>query len=216
MKTFFFGSKKHVIATLLLALLMLFLGACTASSRVAENRNEAIGEHSAKSKFYEAKQISEIEEWKDLEGKIVMVYILNPVTGALWIPAQQCKGVPASSTESLEPNSGQGVINGGTGWAPWKYKLDGTDVVTEEMTGRDGTFGEPAPFRQCMTVDGNYLDWSAFNDNVIVTSQIFTFPEATVQRDFEAEIRLLQAEEVIKNGGCVNTETLAEIPCPGK
>lgn len=126
------------------------------------------------------------------------------------IPPVQCKGVPASSTESLEPNEGHPI---GSGAASWRIQLDGQDVGTVEMAGRDGTFGDPVHFRQCMTVEGNYIDWPVYGVLVLVTSQSYTFPPATVQRDFETEARLLVAEEILKRGGCINAETLLEIPC---
>jgi hypothetical protein len=64
-----------------------------------------------------------------------------------------------------------------------------------------------------MTVEGNYIDWPVYGVLVLVTSQSYTFPPATVQRDFETEARLLVAEEVLKRGGCINAETLLEVPC---
>lgn len=194
---------------LLVVLLLTFITGCTPQKTI-EERNNVIGIRSATSNFQEAAQISETEDWKDIPNKIVNVYIINPVTGGLLISPIQCQGVPNSSTESLEPNNGNP-------WSAtqsaWRVPVDGLDVATTELAGRDGTFGDPVHFRSCMGVDGNYYDWPAYGALVIVTSASYTFDDATVKRDFEAEARLLKAEEIIKRGGCIHPETLEEIPC---
>lgn len=203
---------KYVLRSMLLIFVLSFLAGC--SGRTPETvlkRNEAIGIRSAQSNFYEAQQINAIEDWKDDPSKIVNVYVVNPVTGGLLVPVIRCMGVPASSTESLEPNDGVPWYSSGGG-TYWRIPIDGMDVGTTEMPGRDGSFGEPVPFRQCMDVSGNYQDWSIYS-LVLVSSASYTFPEATVKRDFEDEARLLIAEEIIANGGCVNAETLEEIEC---
>lgn len=201
--------KRRTMFFVLVVVAMLF-GACRQPQKTIEERNNVIGIRSASSNFQEAAQISKTEDWKDIPNKIVNVYIINPVTGGLLISPIQCMGVPNSSTESLEPNEG-GPWSGVQ--TTWRVPVDGVDVSTTEMAGRDGTFGDPVHFRSCMGVDGNYYDWPAYGALVIVTSASFTFPEATVKRDFGAEARLLKAEEVIKRGGCINPETLEEIPC---
>lgn len=132
------------------------------------------------------------------------------MTGGLLVPPIQCIGVPASSTESLEPNVGRPYRN----WSGyWQVPVDGIDIATEELAGRDGTFGDPVHARQCMTVDGHYVDIPAYGLPYLVTSQAYSFPDATVQRDFETEARLLIAEEILNRGGCINPETLIEIEC---
>ncbi|OGD76839.1 hypothetical protein A2368_00340 [Candidatus Collierbacteria bacterium RIFOXYB1_FULL_49_13] len=201
-------SRKWLLLPLLVVILLV--SACSSSQETIKERNRVIGQTDADSEFMEARQIAEIEEWKDNPDKIVNFYIINPVTGGLLIPPVQCKGVPASSTESLEPNEGKPTSGHGD---YWKVPTDGVDVLTNEMAGRDGTFGEPVHYRQCMTVDGNYIDISAYGMPYIVSSYAYTFPEATVQRDYETEARLMQAEAVLKNGGCIDVETLVEIPC---
>lgn len=185
----------------------IFTG-CAQQQQTLVERNNAIS-RTDKSNYYEAQQISDIEAWKDNPGKIVNLYIINPVTGGLLVPAIQCKGVPASSTESLEPNEAVPWTNA----TSWFIDLDGVDGGTTEMAGRDGTFGEPVAFRQCMTVDGNYIDFPGLGLPYLVSSASYTFADATVKRDFEAEARLLAAEQIIERGGCINVETLLEIPC---
>ncbi len=144
----------------LLALLAaLALVSCNSTQATIDNRNQAIGQPSAASNFAEAKQISEIEQWKDDPGKIVILYVNFP-PGSDNVIVVQCKGVPASSTESLEPNQGAPWGIGESG--RWRVPVDGADVGTTEMAGRDGTFGDPVHFRQCLTVDGSYIDIPAY------------------------------------------------------
>lgn len=191
-------------------LLILVLAACgTTVQQTVLDRQEALGPTVAKSNYAEAKQIQEIEQWKDDLGKIVFLYINFP-PGSDTILTLQCRGVPASSTESLEPNIGAPYA--GTSMR-WRVPIEGVDTLTEEMAGRDGTYGEPIHFRQCLTVDGTYVDVPAMGVPYLVSSVPYTFPPATIKRDFESEARLLKAEEVIRRGGCVNAETLVEEPC---
>ena len=98
--------KRILLATFVL-LSVLVTVACSATSATIDNRNKVMGERSAESNFLEAQQVAKVEDWKDTPGKIVNVYILNTVTGSLWVPPIQCMGVPNSSTESLEPNNGR-------------------------------------------------------------------------------------------------------------
>lgn len=193
-----------------LLICLVLLGACAPVSEREKAKQVALGDLPDKVNFLEAKQIVAIEQWKDDPGKIVNVYILNPATGGLWIPTIRCVGVPTSSTESIEPNIGSPYVKSSGG--RWRVPIDGIDVLTEEMSGRDGTYGDPIAYRQCMDVTGQYHDWSQFTQ-VVVSSADYAFSEATVKRDFEAEARLLQAEEILKNGGCIDTETLLEKEC---
>ena len=199
---------NRVIAALIA---MIVLVACGETQGTIQQRQEAIGQPAGASNFAEAKQIADIETWKDDPGKIVLLYVNFP-PGSDNIVTVQCRGVPASSTESLEPNGGRPW-----GWAEgngWRVPIDGTDVNTTEMAGRDGTFGDPVHFRQCLTVDGTYIDIPAYGVPYLVSSAPYTFKPTTIKRDFEAEARLLKAEEIIRRGGCVNAETLIEQPCP--
>lgn len=205
--------RKYALYIVLILLVPIVLAACAKQQETIADRNAAIGDNqsSVPSNYFEAQQIQNIEEWKDNPDKIVNVYIFNTVTGGLLIPPVQCQGVPASSTESLEPNVGspRGFDSG----SYWVVPIDGTDVLTNEMAGRDGTFGDPVPFRQCLSVDGHYYDFPALGMPYLVTSASYTFPDATVQRDFETEIRLLQAEALLQAGKCVDMQTLVEVPC---
>lgn len=188
----------------------LMLTGCGVTQATVEERNAVLGERSASSNFFEAQQINAIENWKDDPAKIVFVYVLNPATGGLLIPPVQCQGVPASSTESLEPNDGSSSSAMGYGF---QVPVDGYDIYSFELAGRDGTFGDPVHFRQCMTVEGHYIDFPAYGLPYLVTSQSYTFPDPTIKRDYETEAKLLQAEKIIERGGCIDTETLEEIEC---
>lgn len=204
---------KNLWGVALLAALVLTSCSPRPTQETVAERNEVIGERSADSNFFEAQQIVAIEDWKDNPAKIVNVYVLNPVSGGLLIPPIQCMGVPASSTESLEPNSGGSDYGASYSFMyPFHVPVDGADIYTNELAGRDGTFGDPVAFRQCISVDGQYHDWSLFM-NVLVSSASYSFPDATIKRDFEAEAKLLKAEEIIKRGGCVDVETLEEMEC---
>lgn len=187
---------------------VLLLAGCGATQQTVQRRNEVIGQQVVQGNFAEAKQISDIEVWKDDPGKIVLLYVNFP-PGSDNVINVQCKGVPASSTESLEPNIGDPWGHVDT----WRVPVDGYDVATKEMAGRDGTYGDPVHFRQCLTVDGTYIDVPAMGVPYVVSSVPYTFKPSTVKRDFEAEARLLKAEEIIRRGGCVNGETLVEQPC---
>jgi len=168
-------------------LALIALVGCASVQSTVQQRQEAIGQPAATSNFAEAKQIQDIEQWKDDPGKIVLLYINFP-PGSDNVVTVQCRGVPASSTESLEPNEGTpyGSFEGGA----WRVPIDGVDTATREMAGRDGTFGDPVHFRQCLTVDGTYIDIPAYGVPYLVSSAPYTFKPTTVKRDFEAEARL--------------------------
>jgi hypothetical protein len=203
--------RSWVLLVVVFAVLVL-VGCRRPVQETMVERNRVLGEREAAGNFFEAQQIATIEDWKDDSSKLVNVYIINPVTGGLLVPPIQCMGVPASSTESLEPNDGAPACYGGNCYDAFQVPVDGVDIRTTELSGRDGTYGDPVPFRQCMSVDGQYHDWSQFMD-VLVSSASYTFSEATTKRDFEAEARLIVAEEILRNGGCVDVETLQEIEC---
>lgn len=200
--------KKFLVEILII--MMILLTGCGAVQQTIAEREAVLGQTDVSSNFAEAKQISDIEKWKDDAGKIVFWYVNFPPNSDN-VLVLQCKGVPASSTESLEPNIGIPWTNTSTGW---RVPVDGYDVNTSEMAGRDGSFGDPVPYRQCMTVDGQYHDIPAMGVPYLTSSALYSFPPSTVKRDFESEARLLVAESIIRRGGCVNPETLEEIECP--
>lgn len=201
--------KLYSLSALLFVLFALLQ--CGAVQETIQERQEVLGVREVESNFAEARQIQEVELWKDNPSKIVNVYLLNPVTGGLLIEPIQCKGVPNSSTESLEPNVGRPGVSEASAW---RVPVDGADVRTNEMAGKDGTFGDPVHFRYCLTVDGQYHDWPSIGLPYLVSSAFYNFENVTIKRDFETEARLLKAEEIINRGGCVNIETLEEQPCP--
>lgn len=203
--------KLYSLSALVFVLFALFQ--CGVVQETIQERQEVLGVREVESNFAEARQIQEVELWKDNPSKIVNVYLLNPVTGGLLVDPIQCKGVPNSSTESLEPNQGVPYYDSGPG-SYWRVPIDGYDTGTTEMAGKDGTFGEPVGFRYCLSVDGQYHDWPSVGLPYLVSSAFYNFQDVTIKRDFETEARLIKAEEIIKRGGCVNIETLEEQPCP--
>ncbi len=208
--------KHRVLPFTVLIVLAVLMSSCAVPvNKNIEARNLAMGEVEravGEGNFQEAKQVLAVENWKDQVGKIVNLYLIDPVAGGLLVPPIQCMGVPNSSTESLEPN---------TGYASrleylWNTPVDGWDIWTSEIPGKDGTFGDPVAFRYCLGVDGNYYDFPALGIPYLVTSASFTFEPSTVKRDYEAEGRIMIAEEVLRRGGCVDPTTLVEIECVAK
>lgn len=189
--------------------LSIFLFGCGTVQDTVTERNRAIGPVANKSNYFEAQQIKEIEEWKDKPGKIVMLYANFPVYSDNVIIIQ-CKGVPTSSTESLEPNNGL-TYAGNTFIIP---DIDGgsQSIRTDELAGRDGTYGEPIQLSQCMGIDGHYYDIRGVP--AIVSSNLMQFPKGLGQADVEGQIRLMQAQRIIESGGCVSMETLEQQECP--
>jgi hypothetical protein len=172
--------------------------------------SQAVGDGGARA-YVEAVMMARIEEWKDDEAKIVNVYFFNPATGALLINPVRCIGTPVSTSEDLEP--GLADPRGASSW--WVPPLFPGDVGmwTNEVAGRDSTFGDEVPGYECLTVDGQYMRWPA-TFPALVSSASYTFAPPTVQRDLASEIQLEQARAIIQRGGCVNPETLQEQPCP--
>lgn len=203
-----------------LVAMIMVLAACT--SPVQEDvakRQEAVAAAvgpSGDRAYNEAIQMAKIEQWKDDEQKIVNWYIFNQATGNLLIPPVRCIGTPLSTSEDLEPGSGNPYRgdNAGSGYR-FRVPVDGVDILTEEVAGRDTTYGDEVPAWECLTVEGQYIRIGMFTPN-LVSSASFTFPPATVQRDLETEILLEQAKALIQAGKCVNAETLQEQPCAGK
>lgn len=200
--------KRSSFFTLLFVVLSFALSACGQVQDTVADRNRALGTVENKSNYFEARQIKQIEEWKDNPGKIVYMYINFPPFSDRVITVQ-CKGVPTSSTESLEPNVGL-TYNGNTFIIP---DIDGGSQTmrTEELAGRDGTYGDPIPYSQCMNIAGSYYD--SRNVPLFVSSDFFSFPSIPVVKDAALEVRLMAAERIIANGGCVNPETLEEQEC---
>lgn len=205
----------RLLLALAFIVVLFYLAACGTQQKAVVDRNAAIGQRTGSSNYFEAKQVDAIEQWKDDPSKIVLMYINFP-PGSDNVISVQCQGVPASSTESLEPNGGAPYRDASLGGSTeyWVVPIDGVDVRTNEMAGRDGTFGEPVPYRQCLTTGGAYIDLPSMGVPYIVSSTAYTFPPSTVKPDFEANARMLAAEQLIRSGKCVNYETLLEIPCP--
>ena len=159
-----------------------------------------------KSNYFERKQIAEAEKLNDRPGKVYWWYIL--ATDGRLITSYTCIGRPASSTESLEPNNSTSYSSG----TKWKVPLEeGQLGYTEEMMGLDGTYGEPVPFRYCITPEGHYVDVAMYQPS-IVSSIPLTFPAPAVRFDEQLEAKKLQAEQTIKSGGCIDS-ALNTIPC---
>lgn len=204
------------VCAALVALVMVLVGCGEAPQQEVSRRQaaveQAVGPTDARA-YAEAIQMARIEQWKDDEQKIVNWYIFNAATGNLLIPPVRCIGTPISTTEDLEP--GQAGAPGST-YTEFSLALEGGDVIrTNEVAGRDTTYGDEVPAWECLTVEGQYIRIGMFTPN-LVSSASFTFPPATVQRDLETEVRLEQAKAIIQRGGCVNAETLIEQPCAGE
>lgn len=61
--------KVWLALALLFVLGSLVNAGCYGEQAAVEKRNEVVGQHSADSSYTEAKQIDEIEEWKDNPNK---------------------------------------------------------------------------------------------------------------------------------------------------
>jgi hypothetical protein len=210
--------KKFNVFALLLVLLLTITSCASPQEHTTNVERDRVlaGAFDNDSNFFESQQIAEIEEWKDQPGKVVNLYLFDPVKGGLLVPPIQCKGVPASSTESVEPNEGMSDYwrySGDDAHVPFKENIEGQEVFTFEMPGRDGTYGDPAPYRQCISYDGHYYDFPNLGVPYLVTSATYTFPDPTVERDIETELKIRQLEIVLENGGCVDFNRLVEIDC---
>ena len=203
---------KKLTLGLFIMFSVVFVSGCSVTQGTIEKRGEVLGQRPADSNFLEARQIGDVEDWKDLKGKIVNVYLINPATGNLLVPPVQCMGVPNSSTESLEPNNGRTC--GSESGCLWKVPVDGADIYTTELAGKDGSFGDPVHFRYCMTADKQYFDFPAYGLPYFTSSGYYVFPPSTIKRDYATEAKLLIAEQILKRGGCINIETLEEKACP--
>lgn len=187
----------------------LFLSLATAAcaptqQRVTDAQNAV--DVPDKHNFFERKQIAQAEIMNDRPGKVYWWYILSDDGGL--ITSITCVGRPASSTESLEPNNayaGYGLTYG------FQVPMDGADAFSTEMMGIDGTFGDPVPFRYCITPEGHYMDVSMFQ-KTIVSSIPLTFPAPEVRFDAELEAKKLIAERTLANKGCIDSN-LNPISC---
>jgi len=160
-----------------------------------------------KSNYFERRQIAEAETMNDRPGKVYFWYILSS-EGKL-VQCFTCVGRPASSTESLEPN--QIYTTSGMTYG-FEVPLEGDQsAYTSEAMGIDGTFGEPVPFRYCITPEGHYVDVSMFQ-NSIVSSMPLQFEQTLARFDAELEAKKLIAEKTLKEGGCIDSN-LNPIPC---
>lgn len=213
--------KRSHLALLAMALLAFVIAACGNPSNAAfERRNEALGGGAAaKTNFLEAQQINQIEVWKD-KPHIIYWYWTN-LQGEL-IASWTCNGVPTSWTESLEPNHGQapyypekGSTN--TTTIPFRYDIgEDRDVITDELPGKDGTFGDPVSGLSCMTVEG-FPVFKALDS--YMSPVPIGFPRREVTKDLATEALLLQANKMIEDGKCIDSAQLAEgqlveIACP--
>jgi hypothetical protein len=203
------------VCAALVALVVVLAGCGPTTQESVANRQaaveQAVGPTDTRA-YAEAIQMARIEQWKDDEQKIVNWYIFNAATGNLLIPPVRCIGTPISTTEDMEPGSGTPRSSASSYFL---VPVDGVDILTQEVAGRDATYGDEVPAWECLTVEGQYIRIGMFTPN-LVSSASFTFPPATVQRDLETEVRLEQAKAIIQRGGCVNAETLIEQPCAGE
>ncbi len=182
---------------------LMVLGGCTNAYVPDPDAIEAINNPPA-----ERAQLLAIEEWKDERGASpVFMYVIVPMTGELLFSAI-CQGVPTSSTESSEPN--QAYSSSALGYGFIAPDDDGRTIFTTEQMGRDGTYGEPVSYRQCMTPDGRYFDVPP--SMAIVSSVPLTFPSAGIEIDLAMEARRMQAEQIQERGGCIGDDLL-ERPC---
>lgn len=156
-----------------------------------------------KTNYYERRQIAEAEAFNDQPAKLVFWYILSD-DGRL-ITSFTCKGRPVSSTESMEPNQIYGA--GSTQYGQYGFAVPlegGITAYSPDAMGTDGTYGDPVPFRFCMTPDGHYVDVPA-TQRYIVSSIPLTFPYPEVRFNEELESKKLQAETAVKAGRCVDS-----------
>jgi len=192
--------------TTLLLCAVLLTSACTQTQdRVIEAQKTV--QIPDKSNYFERRQIAEAEKLNDRPGKVYWWYLLSD-QGQL-IHSVTCIGRPVSSTESLEPNDS---IPTGSASYGWLVPLEGSQRgYTTEMMGLDGTYGDPVPFRYCITPEGHYFDASQ-SMRTIVSSIPLTFEAPKVRFDEALEAKKLQAEAILRQGGCIDSG-LNKIDC---
>lgn len=220
-------NRRAVLIVAILTIVFAMIGGCAspATQDIVNERNIAIaGISDGVQNFEEAKQIEITEAWKDNPGKTVYVYLFNMALGGLVTAPIQCEGVPNSSTESIEPNIGgpdywPNRTSVPTDTYPFRVPIsDDESVLTFEMSGKDGTYGDPVPFRYCMTKDGQYYDFPANGVPYLISSELIIFPEPRVVEDLPTQIAKERAIYLIQQGKCVDINTLNAgnvdvIPC---
>ncbi len=152
----------------------------------------------------ERQQHIDTEQWKDTRGSApVFLYVVN-INGELLLSVT-CRGVPGSSTESVEPNEGYG--DGTSTYNQYGFRtIDDTGrlVYSPEQMGKDGTYGDPVGYRFCLTPEGHYVDIPP--QMAIVSSVPLSFPSAGVGIDAALQARTLEAERAIAEGKCLNDD----------
>lgn len=191
-------TRQFLLFVLVTALAIVSLACAEQQGRV-DDAQKAVAVPQ-KSNFFERKQVAEAEILNDKPGKVYWWYVLAG-DGRL-ITQFTCIGRPASSTESLEPNQIWSTSAMGYGF---KVPLEeGQEAFSTEAMGVDGTYGEPVPFRYCITPEGHYVDVSHFTSS-IVSSIPLTFAAPQVKFDEQLEAKKLVAEKTIKDGGCIDS-----------
>lgn len=194
-----------------LVLLVVVLGVVGCGTKTQERVLEAqqAVKVPAKSNFFERQQVAMAEIINDAPNRVFFWYILS-LDGKL-MTSVTCIGRPASSTESLEPN-----YIYPRHYMEWGFEvpLEGNQTAyTNEAMGMDGTFGEPVPFRFCITPEGHYFDVTGMSS--IVSTIPLTFKDAQADYDQELEAKKLLAEKALAEGKCID-HLLNVIPCGGE
>jgi hypothetical protein len=194
-------SKKNVGVLFAALFMLLFVISCGPGNQ--ENIDPAAQE-AFDNPPAERQQALDVETWKDNRGGApVFMYVVN-LQGELLLSVT-CRGVPGSSTESVEPN--EGYAYGYSQYNNYGFRtLDDTGrrIYSPEQMGKDGTYGDPVSFRFCMTPEGAYVDVPP--SMAIVSSVPLSFPQAGVSIDAALQARTLEAERAIKEGKCLNDD----------
>lgn len=198
-------TSRRIIGSLIAILFAVFLVGCNAPKQQArvDDAIRAVPVQS-KTNYFERKQISQIEDVTDQLGKIYYVYHVT-MNGDVFDQVM-CKGRPTSSTESLEPNELYGRWESSYGQYGFQVPLEGDQVgYSPEAMGRDGTYGEPVAFRQCITTENRYHD---FPNQAGLTPLVYDYPRNfdNPRQAFSAELAAKQliAEQAIAQGKCVD------------
>lgn len=208
------SNRARIFGVLALIVLLLVACQCSTSATVPTRVNDASNAVKPPDRihFEERKQVARAEELLDQPGRIYFVYFFTE-TGDL-LDTVTCDGRPNSSTESLEPNEGQlfySIFAGSRGLYPIPFKIDepgsapDTTFYTEELMGRDGTFGEAVPYLYCVTPVGNYEQWSPY-DKYRISDIPKNYGQQRARVDADLLARKLRAEEALRRGQCVDNE----------
>lgn len=191
---------------LLVVVVSLLLGACTSETQGRVSDAQNVVEVPEKSNFFERWQVAMAETINDMPNRVFFWYVFS-WDGQL-MTTMTCVGRPASSTESLEPNRIWQTAGAGR---MFKIELDGGQAAhTDEAMGMDGTYGEPVPFRFCITPEGHYLDVTGFPS--IASTMPLTFSDAQADYDQVLEAKKLLAEQALERGECID-HLLNVVPC---